>query len=59
MSEWNLRRFLSLRAKHQERSKLISMQQEGEMKMPQGMTSMSKEMGMNGRGGNLDRKSVV
>src|SRR5215470_304681 len=58
MIEWLLSS-LSLTAKAPKRSKLIATQQKGEMKMPQGMTNMSKEMGMtrdmgmNGRGGHL------
>src|SRR5215469_12176653 len=58
MIEW-LISLLSPGFRAPERTELISMQQKGEMKMPQGMTSMSsdtgmsKEMGKNGRGGHL------
>src|SRR5215469_7597550 len=55
MIEW-LISLLSLELRTPKGSELISMQQKGEMKMPQGMTStssdvgMSKGMGMNGQG---------
>src|SRR5215467_168129 len=58
MIEWLLS-LLSVTVKTPNRPKPISMHQKGEMKMPQRMTSMSremgmsKEMGMNGRGGHL------
>src|SRR5215831_6732380 len=58
MIEW-LISLLSLGFRTPKQSELISMQQKGEMKMPQGMTSMSgdmdmsKGMGMNGQGGHL------
>src|SRR5215470_1369841 len=58
MIEWLLS-LQSLTAKTPKSSKPIAMQQKGEMKMPQGMTNTSKEMGlskemtMNGRGGHL------
>src|SRR5215471_7293196 len=58
MIEW-LISLLSLEFRATKRSELISMQQKGEMKMPQGMTSMSGDMGMskgmglNGQGGHL------
>jgi hypothetical protein len=39
---WSLSRFRSLRGKARKSSKLISMQQEGEMELAQQMTNMSR-----------------
>src|SRR5262245_35397555 len=50
MIEW-LIGLLSLRSGMPNRSELISIQQKGEMKMPQGMTSMSSDRGMSKEAG--------
>src|SRR5215510_6361106 len=50
---WGVSKFLSMWGKPRHRSNLISRGQKGEITMPKEMMGMSKEMGMNGRGGHL------
>src|SRR5215813_8362476 len=50
---WGVSRFLSRWGKPRYRSNPISRDQKGEIAMPKEMMGMSKEMGMNGRGGHL------